>query len=266
MKILIIGNCQVYGCGLTDEEGFVEQFIKKIVRNHFFKVQVTTFVAVSLKESVELLMTLEPQLYTYDLIILQLANDELVMTESFRTILQKDKRHFLAPKDQCYHGLKTYAPSDINYFRTALADKCGMQYVEANKFANLFTFSMLKILYQVGALTRLSDINRQWKVILQLLMSVRSKVVVVSPLPSLNRHTQLLRVAGNQLVLDTCQEMEFTAIDSLNLLETHPYFFLPDGNHLNVLGHKMLANRLFQLYSKGKMVDRPSFMYQFSDN
>lgn len=266
MKILIIGNCQVYGCGLTNEEGFVEQFVKKIARSHFFKVQVTCFVTASLKEAVELLLTLEPQLYKYDSIILQLANDELMLGDSLKTIIQKEMTPFVSYRDTCFHGLKTYCASDINYFRTSLADKCGMKSPTKSVIPAFLSYQLLTATNALGVLGRMNFVARQWKVILQLLTSVRTKVVVVTPFPSLSKTNHLLRMLGSQLIVDACDTMGFTYVDSLNLLEKHPYFFLPDGNHLNVLGHKMLANRLYQLFSKDKMSERPSFLYQFSDN
>lgn len=266
MKVLIIGNCQVYGCGLTNEEGFVEQFVKKIVRSHFFKVQVTCFVTISLKEAVELLLTLEPQLYKYDSIILQLANDELMLVDSLKTIIQKEMTPFVSYRDTCFHGLKTHCASDINYFRMSLADKCGMKSLAHLVLPSFMSYHLLKATNALGILGRINVVARQWNVILQLLMSVRTKVVVLAPFPSLHKTNHLLRMLGSQSMLDACDKMGFTTIDTLNLLEKHPYFFLPDGNHLNVLGHKMLANCLYQLFSKDKQPERPSFLYHFSDN
>ncbi|WP_144080113.1 SGNH/GDSL hydrolase family protein [Flectobacillus major] len=249
MRILVIGGCHVFGYGIQNSQGFVEVFSEsmKILENE--PIQIDSYVHFSMEKTVELLMSIGNKISKYDLVLMQIGHEELMAEDSIIDLVNTQDIYF----KNSYRADTNHdpvAPSNTQLLKE-LYDEATEYIDEANIWEYCLTslkLKCLKSIHKIGKLGRLAYYQRYHKIILSLLTPVKEQTILISPMPSLNPCNNYMRQEGRKIFEDECTKQQFKWLQSIDFIEKHPYFFLSDGNHLNALGHRVLASQLLRFY------------------
>ncbi|GAB3642372.1 SGNH/GDSL hydrolase family protein [Spirosoma arcticum] len=248
MKLLAIGGCHTYGFGVSFEHGFVRQVALRLAQDHT-DATIDYYAPLKLGRLKPLLHRLADQLPEYDLILLQPAHFELLHTR-FQQLFEPVAT--LEPADaEAGHTLvidQQAKPAAVHVFHQNLR-QVGNERVDsqppANRWAdnlrNGIKQAVIRQAHQRGWVTRLNYITQVMADVLPQLEPVRNRVVFVSPMPGRDPFVcQLRRLVRDELRHQT-ERAEIAFVDSFAALHPHESVLLPDGCHLNSLGHAQLA-------------------------
>ena len=232
MNVLIIGGCHVANYGLQPQLGFVQQWINQIEINLDEPVNVTSLSMVKLSHIGTILTQYQPQLEQANFIVLQLGHYELSWRKRFSELFQAESkvRQNENTSQEAYRR-KTLdrptelAPSPLN-----------------ERLKNRLKASLLTAYQRIhGPIPYLAQFSDQLTNAFNELRYYRSKVVILTPFPTFNEVDQWLRRAAYPLICRQAQQAGFALIDTFDVVPRRKAFFLPDGIHLNQLGHLTVA-------------------------
>ena len=209
-----------------------------------------------------LLHRLADQLPEYDLILLQPAHFELLHTR-FR---------------QLFEPVATQVPADAEAGHTIMIDQqakpvavhvfhqnlrqVGNEQVDVRPPTNRWSDNLrsaikqtvIRWAHQRGRVTRLNYITQLMTDVLPQLQPVRNQVVLVSPMPGRDPFVcQLRRLVRDQLRHQT-ERAGIAFVDSFTALHPHESALLPDGCHLNSLGHTQLADAVLSQWQQKNLI------------
>ncbi len=267
MRILAIGGYPILGYGVPHKKGFMEVFAESLNKLEQASVKVDYYVHFSMENTIEFLLNIGQQIHRYDLIIIQLGNSELLATDGIIQLKKAEKQVFNENRlllEQLYVNT-TEVADNISSLREIYKPssnkppKAGVHQLQW-----YFKRAIVKQLYKFGKLGRLKYYRRLQKVILSLLMPVKEHCIIVSPFPCINPCHNYLRDLGRTITQEACSEQAFHYLPSENFIEQHPYFFLPDGLHINALGHRVLASQLLKFYRQE--IRKHPYFFQLCSN
>lgn len=248
MKLLAIGGCHTYGFGVNFDHGFVRQVALKLAQDHT-EATIDYYAPLKLGRLKSLLHRLADQLPDYDLILLQPAHFELLHTR-FRQLFEP----VITPESadaEAGHTImidQQAKPVAVHVFHQNLRH-VGNERVDvpppttrwADNLRNAIKQTVIRQAHQRGRVTRLNYITQVVADVLPQLQSVRNQVVFVSPMPGRDPFVcQLRRLVRDELRHQT-ERAGIAFVDSFAALHPHESVLLPDGCHLNSLGHAQLA-------------------------
>lgn len=272
MKLLAIGGCHTCGVGVDFQHGYVRRVALKLAQDHPHAT-VDYHAPLKLARLVPLLNRLADQLPDYDLILLQPAHFELVHTR-FRHLFEPVDARPPADADVGYTVIIDHQarPATVHAFHQNLRhvgyDGLDVPPPASTWSDNLRRAVKLTIISQMhrrGWVARLNYIAQTMTPALAGLQSVRERVVLVSPMPVHDPFIcHLRRLVCNDL-LKQCERSGIAFVDSFAALHPHNSVLLPDGCHLNALGHAQLSEAILtQCQQTGRLHPRkPALMPVF---
>ena len=248
MKLLAIGGCHTYGFGVSFEHGFVRQVALKLAQNHT-DATIDYYAPLKLGRLKPLLHRLADQLPEYDLILVQPAHFELLHTR-FQQLFEPVTTLETAATEAGHTFIidQQAKPTAVHVFHQNLR-QVGNEQIDGQPPANRWTDTLrsaikqtiIKQTHRRGWVTRLNHIKQMMAEALPQLQPVRNQVILVSPMPGRDPFIcQLRRLVRNELRHQT-ERAGIAFVDSFAALHQHESVLLPDGCHLNSLGHAQLA-------------------------
>jgi hypothetical protein len=261
MKILAIGGCHTYGYGVPEGESFTER-LAQTLRETGETVEVDFLAPVKMKKLARVLQNPTFSLDAYDLILLQLGHFELLNQESFWNYFREDE-----PVNPRLYGAFTETfdrqlrPQSVAHLRGGVLGRRFSKYLtpgstrpNPREWAKRAVLRTLAPFHEIGRLRVVRGYLRQ---ILQALAPVRERVLVLTPLPSMNPLINVLREQGGRVFTEECQRQNVCVLDVFATLEGQAHFFTADGIHLNELGHHLVALELGELLRAAERSDVP---------
>lgn len=267
MRILAIGGYPVLGYGVPHKKGFMEVFAESLIKLEQAPVKVDYYIHFSMENTIELLLNIGMQIHRYDLIIMQLGHSELFAIDTVADLRKTDKQKYNENSlllEQLYVNTTEIADNLVSLRELYKPSTKVLSTGLVSQLKWRVKLHILKQMYKFGKLGRLKYYRRLLKVILSLLTQVKERCVVVSPFPCINSCHNYLRTVGRTLTHEECVQQAFHYLPSENFIEHHPYFFQPDGLHINALGHRVLASQLLKFYRQE--IRKHPYFFQLCSN
>ena len=248
MKLLAIGGCHTYGFGVSFEHGFVRQVALRLAQNHT-DATIDYYAPLKLSRLKPLLHRLSDQLPDYDLILVQPAHFELLHTR-FQQLFEPVAT-FEPTEAEAGHTLvidQQAKPIAVHVFHQNLR-QVGNERVDEQPPANRWTDNLRRTIKQMiirrthrrGWVTRLNYITQLMADVLPQLQPIQDRVILVSPMPGRDPFVCQLRRSVRDELRHQTERAGIAFVDSFAALHPHESVLLPDGCHLNSLGHAQLA-------------------------
>lgn len=238
IHLLVIGSCQTYGYGLAAGQSFVDQFIRRLEQSGQ-QVKADYYAPVSL-QAVRYLLPKLP-LHKYNMILLQGGHFELQQSPSFMSLFAKQRKR---------NELVIAVPADVEALRNLsplVKNRTATQ--PGNWLVSQMKLAFLQMMAGFRLVTRLNDVNRNLRSILQSLRSHRHKVLLLTPLPHREPVSRWLRSRGRNVFIEVATRQGFSIFDTHTLIQPREeYFIANDPAHLNAVGHELIGSRLFDFY------------------
>lgn len=245
MKILAMGGCHTYGYGVPEGESFTERLAQELGQEGE-GAEVDFLAPLKMTNLAHLLAAPAFDLGEYDLILLQLGHFELLNQEPFKNFFRNT-----GPVNARLYGASAQTfdrqqrPQPVAHLRGGVLGKRfskdlvppvpGREWRERAKCA------LLEAVGPFHEIQRLRFVRLCLRDILERLAPYRRQVLVLTPLPSMNRLVNTLRRQAGRVFRQECQRQNVCVLDVFATIEWQPYFFTTDGVHLNELGHHLLA-------------------------
>lgn len=239
MKILVIGGCHTYGCGIQLSAGFVQLLDQKL-RIFGHDVWVDFYAPFKMGHFAQLL-AIKPNLCSeYGLIIWQLGNYELQTAGHFKGLF----KNLPNLNDHLYGGSRvvTSVPSDIRTYPAAVPVIAPASQTEHVR--NFAKHVVLRIADFANRITRFKTLRQELKNLLELTQNYREKIIVLTPFPKPGCSVDnYLRTRGAAIFREECRKAKFELVDIFGVA-THKRHFLADESHLNETGHRLLKEAI----------------------
>lgn len=231
MKLLIIGDRHIGGYGLAAGQlSFVGHFVRQISQTGR-SVSVEAYVQATLSASYATLCQLP--LEQYDLIVVQTGQGCLDHPAGFGGLLA-------ATSDEApdLSGQLVLPPHLMPLPAS----------VPTGVWSSLARLTLLRTLAGLSLLPRVQTVRRELRALLSLLHPYRHKVLLLSPFPQCGRVERWLRQKGRDVLLTEGLRRSFSLFDTDRVIQPREEYFLPDGLHLNAIGHELVGRSLFDFF------------------
>jgi len=245
MKILAMGGCHTYGYGVPAGESFTERLAQELSQDGE-GVEVDFLAPLKMSRLARLLAAPAFDLGGYDLIVLQLGHFELLTQEPFKNFFRTTE-----PVNARLYGAsartfdRQQRPQPVAHLRGGVLGKRFSKDlvppVPGREWREWVKCALLEAVAAFYEIQRLRFVRHCLRDILERLAPYRERVLVLTPLPSMNRLVNTLRRQAGRVFREECQRQNVCVLDVFGAIEWQPYFFTTDGVHLNELGHHLLA-------------------------
>jgi len=248
MKILVIGGCHVGNYGLQSSEGFLQQWANHLDTVSEEPIQITCFTLMTYLRLPTLLEQHCTAFKEADLILLQMGNYELSYRGTFRDLFSKTRSPENPAKSLSSSLTAPIVSTPLDHFKDAPIQDYPRHWSDwiknVTKVAGLSFYQLLG-----GQLPILEELSHSMRQASKVLRSFASKIVVLTPFPSLNVIDHWLRRSSRSLYQSEAERNGFALLDVHQAVLPHRSYFLSDTFHLNERGHTQIARFLIKSQS-----------------
>lgn len=239
MKILVVGGCHTFSCGMKLSDGFTQ-----LIGQKYPHTSIDYYAPFKLRHLIEL-FDIKPDLCEeYDLIIWQLGNYELqTTTRDFWGLFRNSDNECF--NDHLYGGSRvvTAEPTDISLIPLSppmTAPKHELMDYPKNIIKRL----ILNATNFDNPLKRLRILRNEFEILINLARNYKQKIIILTPLPKPGHPIDnFLRAEGRNIFMELCKNAKFEVIDVFKLANLKSYFLI-DESHLNETGHLLLKDAI----------------------
>lgn len=241
MKLLVIGGCHIASYGIPSGSGFLPQWTAHLGRVWAEPIQTLSFARMTYHRFPLLFQQYSTAFEEADLILVQLGNYELSYRGMFRNLF--NQASIPPPKRSPALSMPSIVATPPDQFNDVEVYQYSRHWLGGLK--DWAKGSLLSLCQQMGKpIPILDEFARSMKRPNELLRPFASKIVMLTPFPSLNPVDHWLRRASRPLFFQEAERHGFKVLDSHRAVPLHRSYFLGDRYHLNQRGHMKMAHFL----------------------
>lgn len=248
MKIVVVGGCHIANYGIPSSEGFLQQWTSYLSAVYGETVQITCFAQIAYHQLPTLVEQHHTTFQEADLILLQMGNYELSYKGAFWDLFVKAGLPGISLEPSPSSLTTSTMPTILTQFRDVGVYNYPRHWLDWLKNrVKITTLSFYQLMGgRIAILKRLTQSMSQAN---EWLRPFASKIVMLTPFPSLNAVDHWLRVASKPLFQREAKRHGFTLLDVSQAVPLRQSYFLADKYHLNQRGHIEMAHCLMKSLS-----------------